>query len=413
MLKWQRYHTAWFVMSFGWMCLYLTRIGLSPILTTVRSDLGLSYAQAGILATAILIAYNLMQFPSGFLGDKFGNRTLLLCGVIFWAVFTFLTGFATSFGAFFALRFLTGIGTGVWFANDRPIVSACTPPEKLTFGQAISLAGAGVGIFLGNALGGAVAEFLGWRYVFFLFSIPSLLEAVFIWRLIEKPRARSQGAPLSKANYGEIFKNKDILLLSAAGFTSMYGLWLLGAWAPAMLQEAGVKEIAKSSVYAGLLGLAALPGLFFSGFVSDKFVEMGRGRKFTAAFQMAALALTFFFMGRAIGHKAGGFPMVVALLFAGAFVWGQWAPLFTMVVDLVPQRLLSTAYGFINSIIFAGAFFSPWFAGLVKDLSGSFAWGAYSAAIALVLGTLAVLSIRPAFKWRAELAHPERLRAAP
>lgn len=398
-------------MFFGWMCLYLIRIGLSPILTTVMRELGLSYAQAGLLATAILISYTLMQFPSGYLGDKFGNRTVLLCGVIFWTVFTFLTGLAASFTAFFALRFLTGLGTGVWFANDRPIISAFTPQEKLTFGQAVSLAGAGLGVFLGNALGGVVAEVFGWRYVFFLFSIPSFFAAVFIWRLIEKPPLDRQALATSKANYGEIFKNKDVLLLSVAGFTSMYSLWLLGAWAPAMFQEAGVKELARSSVYAGVQGLSALPGLFLSGFVSDKMVGMGRGRKFTAAFQMAALALTLFLMGRAVQLKAGGFAMAITLFFAGALVWGQWAPLFTMVVDLVPHRLLSTAYGFINTIIFAGAFFSPWLTGMVKDLSGSFAWGAYSAAIALLFGTFVVLCISPAFRWRAELPHPERLRA--
>ena len=60
----------------------------------MQNDLGLSNTQLGIVAMAFTIAYGLFEIPTGRLGDRHGSRSVLARIVIWWSVFTALTGAA-------------------------------------------------------------------------------------------------------------------------------------------------------------------------------------------------------------------------------------------------------------------------------------------------------------------------------
>jgi len=51
-MKWEKYHTVWAIMVFGWVTNYMVRSSLSPLLIPILQEFELTYAQAGILATA-------------------------------------------------------------------------------------------------------------------------------------------------------------------------------------------------------------------------------------------------------------------------------------------------------------------------------------------------------------------------
>jgi hypothetical protein len=72
------YHQVWLVMIFGWITNYLVRSALSPVLIPLMREFSLTYAQAGLLASAFFYAYALMQFPAGYLGDRFGKKRILI-----------------------------------------------------------------------------------------------------------------------------------------------------------------------------------------------------------------------------------------------------------------------------------------------------------------------------------------------
>ena len=72
-MRWEKYHTLWAIMIFGWVTNYMVRSSLSPLLIPILQEFKLTYAQAGILATAFFYAYTFMQFPAGHLGDRVGE----------------------------------------------------------------------------------------------------------------------------------------------------------------------------------------------------------------------------------------------------------------------------------------------------------------------------------------------------
>src|SRR3972149_1964391 len=109
-MPWRSYHTVWLVMVLSWVTNYSVRVGLSPALIPIMKEFDLSHARAGLLATAFFYAYTFMQLPAGHLGDRLGQKTILVAASLWVGRMDPATGFARSFLMLFVARFLTGVG---------------------------------------------------------------------------------------------------------------------------------------------------------------------------------------------------------------------------------------------------------------------------------------------------------------
>ena len=403
-MKWEKYHTVWLIMIFGWVTNYIVRSALSPLLIPIMNEFGLTYAKAGILATAFFYAYTFMQLPAGYLGDRLGRKAVLVICSSWWGLMSLLTGLASSFTSLFLFRFLKGVGEGAFFSNDRPIISAYTPESKRGFGQGISFAGLGTGMFIGISLAGWISDLWGWRAVFILYAFPSWLASLLIYRMIQEP-PRRQGAKREgqKVSYSMLFKNRDLWLLYLGGISGNYALWVVGTWAPAMFQEIGVESLSRASLYSSLLGVSAVPGLILTGLVSDKLMRREKGRKGLIATEFFLISVCMFSLGDGLRVKMDPALFVFVFFMAGFFIWGHWAAFYALLPDIVPYEILGTAYGLTNTIHFLGSLIAPWVTGWVKDTTASFSWGLYISALFCVLGGILILAVRPSFRLGKEI----------
>lgn len=394
-------------MIFGWITNYMVRSGLSPLLIPILQEFDLTYAQAGILATAFFYAYTLMQLPAGHLGDRLGRKVVLVLCTSWWGLMSFLTGLAHSFFSLFVFRFLTGVGEGAYFSNDRPIISAYTPEKKRGLGQGISFIGLGTGMFIGISLAGWISDQWGWRTVFIFYAFPSFLASFLIYRLIDEPprtmkRDEVEFENKEKPSYSVIFKSRDLWLLYLGGISGIYALWVVGTWAPAMFKEIGVGSLAQSSFYSSLLGISAIPGLAITGWLSDLFTREGKGRKGLIAVEFFLMALFMFLLGYGLEVRMNLYLFTFFFFMAGFFIWGHWAAFYALLPDIVPYEILGTTYGLTNTIHFLGSLIAPWVTGWVKDTTASFSWGLYLAAIFCILGGSLIFAVRPSFRFGKE-----------
>ncbi|MEW5908585.1 MAG: MFS transporter, partial [Thermodesulfobacteriota bacterium] len=360
-MPWKEYHKVWGVMIFGWIANYMVRSGLAPVLIPIRQEMNLTYAQAGWIASALFYAYAGMLFPAGHLGDRFGRKMVLVVCTFWWAVSSVLTGFAESFAALFLFRFLTGLGQGSYFSNDRPIISHYTPKEKQGFGQSFSFIGLGTGMFLGYVLAGLISSSLGWRYVFYFFSLPSFAAGILILKYIKEPKSCVSNSSNSRPQvpYSILFKKTDLWMLYIGGIPGVYAVWMAGTWGPAIFQELGVGTLAASSVLSGLIGISAIPGLLMTGWISDIMVKNNMGRKGLIGAQFCAIALLMLLMGAAIRLKWSPYWGAVIIFCIGFFAWGHWGAFYALISDIVPHHIQGTCYGFTNSVNFIGALIAP------------------------------------------------------
>src|SRR5437588_8570831 len=91
-----RYGVLGFLCSLSFI-LYIDRICISQAATNIEHDLGISHTRMGIVFAAFTVAYGLFEIPTGRWGDRFGSRGVLTRIVLWWSLFTALTGCVPKF----------------------------------------------------------------------------------------------------------------------------------------------------------------------------------------------------------------------------------------------------------------------------------------------------------------------------
>jgi ACS family D-galactonate transporter-like MFS transporter len=391
------YPAVWALIVYTWISIYLARMALGPLLPLIMSELGLNYAQAGLLSTALFWGYIAMQFPAGLAGDRIGRKRMLIAGVLMSAACTGLTALAGSFWALFAARFLTGLGQGFLFSNDRVLIAATTPRDKMALGQGVSFSGPGLGTALGLFLAGALAVVIPWRGVFAVLAGPPVLAALLLWALArEPPRAAVAADPAWP--FRRVLQSRDYWFLAGTGIMPVYTQFLLGTWAPLMFAEIGVDDVAQSAALSSLQGLVAPAGLLLSGLAADRIHRRGLGRKVVIAGALALTALSLLAMGAAVQGSGSAWLLTGLLLVSSFFFWGAWSPAWAILGELFPPSVLGKAFGLYNATCFIGGVSGPYLTGVIRDATGTFAVGLYAAAAGCLLCGALVMAVRP--PWR-------------
>src|SRR5713101_8002407 len=167
---------------------YLDRLCISAAAPAITGTFGFSPLQMGYIFSAFTLAYAAFEIPSGWLGDYFGTRKALARIVLWWSIFTALTGAAGGFVTLIIVRFLFGAGEAGAIPNIARSISRWFPASHQ--GRALSVA------FIGNAVGAAIStplvfklvELQGWRLPFLEFGAVGMVWAVvWYWWFRDRP----------------------------------------------------------------------------------------------------------------------------------------------------------------------------------------------------------------------------------
>ena len=110
--------------------LYLDRVCIGQAGPQIQRDLGISETAWGYVVAAFTLSYALFEFPTGRWGDRFGSRGVLTRIVIWWSLFTALTGAASGLVILLAVRFLFGAGEAGALPNAARVLRAWFPESS-------------------------------------------------------------------------------------------------------------------------------------------------------------------------------------------------------------------------------------------------------------------------------------------
>ncbi|MBU4459527.1 MAG: MFS transporter, partial [Verrucomicrobia bacterium] len=245
------------------------------VLSAIKTDLGLSDSQLGLVGTVLFAMLALMMPVAGYLGDVWNRKKIIVGSLLFWSVATMCTGLAGGVLALIVFRSVATAGGESFYAPAAYPLIAAHHTRTRSIALSIHQASLYIGVMVSGFLGGFIADQWGWRSAFYVFGGGGIvLGLILAWRLLDAPPAARTDAggyvpPLQAL--GVLFHSPTALLLTA-GFTAI--VFVNNAyvvWAPVFLQERFDLTLAQAGGYAmSYHHAAALAGILFGGWLSDR-----------------------------------------------------------------------------------------------------------------------------------------------
>ena len=402
---------AWLaLLAFAILINYVDRGNLAVAAPLLKEELRLSNTQVGVLVTAFFWTYTVVMAISGWIVDRFNVNWVLAAGFVLWSVATAATGFAYAIGFFLFVRMLLGVGESVAFPSFTKIIAANIPQQHRGIANAVVLSGMSLGPAIGTfACGMSMARF-GWRPVFIVVGITSLLWIV-PWLRYMPPGRPAAERQLVEVRVVDILRQRNFWAASIGHFCSNYPLYFLIVWLPLYLVRERHLTMQQMAVKGSLSYIAYAAIAPIAGWVADKFVRGGHDVTTVRKTAMAVghtLCAIGVFMASAAGERTW---------IAGLVVMGIGSGLVGPNIYIFAQTLSGPSVagrwiGLQNSLSnFAGILVGP-LTGWIVDRTGHFG-SAFSvcAAAALLGGAFWVIGITRVeqIAWAAK---PEILQAA-
>ncbi len=390
----QRY--AWVIVVSGflvtWVSIGSGRYLYQVILPAMKDSLGLSYAPAGALASAIMAGYLISCLLSGVLAVRFGSRVIIGASTLAVGLAMLGQAFASWYPLVFFLMLVIGIGAGGAYIPTTGLVAAWFPPERRGMFMSITTVGANWGILATAIIAPRILEAhggAGWRPAWTYFGISAVaVGAIALAFIREGPLRKKEqaGQPASNAtpitrSWGAVFQNRSMLGLTGAylchGFFSVYLVFL-----SAFL----TRGLGYSTEFAGnlwtLVSIMSVISLIPWGYLSDRF-----GRK-EALIPCATMLLA----GILIPVFRQDIPSLIlsAFLFGTAYV-GPMTIITVAAGDLVGPAMAAAAMGLVTMGHGIGQVAGPGIGGVLIDMSGSFYPG-FLLAAAGIAGEIVIIS---------------------
>src|SRR4051812_10343722 len=213
--------------------LYIDRVCIGQAMEDIcaKESLNLSKEQFSWVMNAFILSYCIFEVWTGNLGDRFGSRGVITRIVIWWSLFTALTGLAFGLWSLIVIRFLFGAGEAGAFPNVARVVTRWFPATE----RGIVRGSISTTSLVGGALAPPLADILirtvGWRWTFAIFgAIGVFWAALFYWWFRDNPAEHPAANKAERAHIGAPHSGSHphepipwgIVLLSP-------NVWLLGA----------------------------------------------------------------------------------------------------------------------------------------------------------------------------------------
>jgi MFS family permease len=259
----------------------------SFVIPTLISVWGITRGEAGVIGTAALLASAVGGWLGGWCADRFGRVRTLQVSILWFAVFTFISGLAQDSGQLLLARGLMGLGFGGEWAAGSVLLGETMRPEHrgkaLGFMQSGWALGWGAAALLYAALFSLLPPETAWRVLFFVGIAPAFL-VFFLRRLVEEPAVYKE-SQLKLANEPrpsmlEIFRPpllKVTLLGGLVGTGAQGGYNAISTWLPTYLRTERNLSVLDSTGYLAVLIVGSFCGYVAGGYLSD---WLGRRRAF-------------------------------------------------------------------------------------------------------------------------------------
>lgn len=388
---------SWELLVLLWLAFFLNQADrqiFSVVLPLIRQELGLTDAELGLIASALVWTYGLLVPVAGFLGDRLSRRNILGFCLLFWSVATLFTGLCSTLMQFILLRGLATGGGEAFYAPSANAMLGEAYPENRSFVLSIHQTAIYFGIILSGLITGYIGEHYGWRNAFYLFgSLGIGLALVFFSRIPKDvPRVRPAGAASVRAEILEtarVVVRKPTVVLLTLGFGCMVFVNVgYLTWMPSFL----IDKFGMSLTEAGFAALfyhhvGAFVGVLSGARIADRFARRNPRSRLVVQGLGLLLGAPFIYW---MSQSATQFLTCAALFGFGIFRGWYDSNIVASLYEVVSPTIRSSAYGLMLACAFLIGASAPYWLGRLKPTLG-LTTGLASLSAVYVLGGLLIL----------------------
>jgi MFS family permease len=365
----QREKMAFWACFGGWVLDAMDVQIFSFAIPAIIASFAISNQDAGLIGTATLLTSAFGGWFSGALSDRFGRVRTLQITIAWFAVFTFLCGFAQTYWQLFAFRALMGFGFGGEWAAAAVLIGEVIAPQHR--GKAVGA------MQSGWAIGWAIAAIMAtlfftiwpaetaWRALFWVGITPAFL-VLFVRRYVDEPPVFKQtqsnlSAAGTSANFLEIFSPailRTTILTSLLATGAQGGYYAITTWLPTFLRTERKLTVLGTGLYLGVIIVGSFIGYLVSAWLADR---IGRRANFIL-FAVCSVLTVIVYTELPIDDTLMlylGFPL-------GFFASGIFSGMGAFLTENFPTRVRGSGQGFAYNFGRGIAALNPFFVGLLS-----------------------------------------------
>ena len=361
-MNWAYRHTALAVCTLAFGVTMVARLSISPVIPQITAEFAVTNATVGLALSGMWAAYALCQFPSGVLGDRFGERRVILAAVGLTGLSTLLLAVVPSFRLFALAVVLLGAAAGLHYTVATTFLASLFDDIGRAIG--VHVAGGPIAGLVTPVAVAAVAAQYGWRAAMLVgtvLAIPTFL--VFRWLVRSTPPARPDQPMAERFEpdaMRELLARPPIMYTTLLAMLGAFTWQATASFLPVLLQAHHGLSTATASLLFSIYFLSHGLTQPVTGWLSDRFSRDG-ATMLTTATGVVAYALLVV-DGRL-------WVLVAGSLGAGlAMSWGS--PLQSRFLDRLSAAEQGAGFGLVRTVYMILGASGSLVVGAVSDIAG-------------------------------------------
>ncbi|KXA93390.1 hypothetical protein AKJ65_06355, partial [candidate division MSBL1 archaeon SCGC-AAA259E19] len=324
------------------------------LLPEIKSTFEVSETLLGLVAPSYSVSLLILVILIGMKTGSIDIEKFLMIGIALTTLFTLFVGVSFSFPILLLFFLGRGVGTGVFRALDRPILSHLFPENRGWTYNMHTLAWA-VGATSGPLLANLFLHFADWRTAYLVLSLGFIPILILFWK-IDLPEGHIREETIDRESFGKIFESRAVIGMAAILFLNGGIEGGFFTWLPYFVNEFLSRSVSNVAL-SGFLA-AYIPGRYIYGRLSKKYDYLNI--VLLNAVMVSALILFAFYMADGVWK--------LPFIFACGFpISGIFPTMLAMGTDVFPQfsgpmNAIGMGVGMIGVSIF------PWIMGIIADL---------------------------------------------
>lgn len=361
-VEWRYRHTVLVLAVFGNFTQLGARIVVSPVVPQIIDAFDTSKSVIGLVLTVMWGIYALTQFPSGLLGDRYGERAIMLVSFGMIAVASVLLALAPSLFLFGAIAALLGIGAGLYFSVASSLLSKLFENQ----GQALGFHTAGgaiAGLFVPVIVAHLSLRY-GWRVAILLGAVFAIPIAVLVaWRVRSTPPNRPDESPLGRVDLSLlslILSRPPLVYTILLAVIGVFAFQAFSSFFPTFLIEYRGLSTGQASLAFGVVFLLSAVSQPTMGHVSDM---VDRDSAIAASMIIGIVGFTLLLLtSDLVGIVVGVGVLGIGMSWAGVIQ--------ARFMDHLPEDVRNTGFGLVRTVYMVIGAFGSVITGTLADVAG-------------------------------------------